>query len=73
MLTTLIAPRTSPPKAIVATRINPSSVSSQSIGSHRRCVSQKSRAMMAEVPRTEPRMSCCMLEAISCTKTGRPV
>ena len=46
MLTTLIVPNTSPPSASVATRINASSVSSQSIGSQRRCVSQNSRAMI---------------------------
>ena len=73
MLTTLIVPSTSPPSASVATRINASNANSQSIGSQRRCVSQNSNAMMTDVPTTEPLMSCCMLVAISVTKTGRPV
>ena len=38
-----------------------------------RCVSQNKMAMTTAVPPTERLMSCCMLEAISCTKTGRPV
>ena len=73
MLTTLIVPSTSPPSASVAPKISISNASNHNIGSQRRCVSQNSRAMMAEVPPTEWLMSCCMLVAISSTKTGRPV
>ena len=73
MLTTLMLPSTSPPSASVATSISTSNVSSQNIGSQRRCVSQNSRAMMSDVPTTEPLMSRCMLVAISTTNTGRPV
>jgi hypothetical protein len=50
MLTTLMVPSTSPPSASVAPKISASSVSSQSIGSQRRCVSQNSMAMISGRP-----------------------
>ena len=73
MLITLMVPRIRPPSASVAPRIKASNVSSHNMGIQRRCVSQKSRAIMADVPTTEPLISFCMLSAISLTNTGRPV
>ena len=68
-----MVPSTNAPSASVANKINPSSNSRYNIGFQRRCVSQNKIAMMVDVAPTEWLMSCCMLVAISCTKTGRPV
>ena len=68
-----MAPRKMPPSATVPASTNASSASSQSIGSQRRCMSQKRAAMIRAVPRTDPLRSRRMLPAISATKAGRPV
>jgi len=59
--------------ACAPAKIKASSVSSQSIGFHRRWASQNNAAMISDVPPTEVVTSRSIPPAISATNAGRPV